>query len=144
MEEPDFESYNLDELKQVYHRIDRERFPDRFQKIEAILNDPEKVEVLRHKKSKHDDIEPILSIVYKKVIAWPKKYSTKEAVTTVIVSIFTLGLILYMQAFPLKGGQVIYAYEHPTFFYMAIGIFSLYCAKYFFIALYKIIATIKK
>ena len=60
------------------------------------------------------------------------------------MGILTLGLILYMQAFPLKGGQVISANEHPTFFYIAIGVFSLYFAKYFFIALYKIIATIKK
>ena len=63
MDELDFETYSLEELQQVYHRIDRERFPDRFQKIEDILNNPEKVAELKNMKSKHDDIEPIAQII---------------------------------------------------------------------------------
>ena len=47
MPEPDYDSYSLQELQEVYNRIKRDRYPDRFKKVEAILNCPEKVAKLK-------------------------------------------------------------------------------------------------
>jgi len=56
MQEPDYDSYSLQELQGVYNRIDRERFPDRYNKVEAILKCPEKVAKLKQEAENAPDV----------------------------------------------------------------------------------------
>jgi hypothetical protein len=46
MIEPNYDSYSLEELREVYHKIDREKWPDRFKKVESLLNESGKDEKL--------------------------------------------------------------------------------------------------
>jgi hypothetical protein len=51
MDEPDYDTYTLEELQHVYHRINSDRYPERFERVKAILNDPVKIEKLKSESS---------------------------------------------------------------------------------------------
>jgi len=138
MEEPDFESYNLAELQQVYHRIDRVRFPDRFKKIEDILNDPQKVAKLEGLPSKFDDIEPIYSIVKRKVLSYPKENPLKTCVWSSIGLFFFALIFLYFGEIPSRG-KTVYLADEPLVFWVIIGGMSLFGFKYLFVAVYHLL-----
>jgi hypothetical protein len=55
MQEPDYESYSLEELQQVYNGINREKWPERYKKVKAILNDPVNVEKLKLEAQKESE-----------------------------------------------------------------------------------------
>ncbi len=53
MSMPDYESYSLRDLIDVLNNIDRDKYPDRVQAIENILNDNEKYLIL---KAQHEEM----------------------------------------------------------------------------------------
>lgn len=55
MKEPDYDSYTLEQLLDVRKNIDRESYPERFHRIENILNDEEKLEKLKLAQEKVDE-----------------------------------------------------------------------------------------
>ena len=137
MEEPDYDSYNLAELQQVYHRIDRMRFPDRFKKIEEILNDPKKVEELRQKKSSHDDIEPLFQILSRKVKSYPEKNTLRASAWTFVgISVFMV-LFFFWGRIPLRN-ITLYADQQTTLYWLVMGGMGLVASKYLAIAIYHI------
>jgi hypothetical protein len=46
VEGPDYSSYNLEHLRDVESHINREAFPERYEQIRAILDDPNKLKIL--------------------------------------------------------------------------------------------------
>ena len=62
MKEPDYDSYTLEQLLDVRKNIDRESYPERFHRIENILNDGEKLEKLKLAQEKlKEDIKSLTS-----------------------------------------------------------------------------------
>ena len=49
MEEPNYEKYSLEQLLDIKAHIDKESYPERYQRIINILEDPMKLEKLRSK-----------------------------------------------------------------------------------------------
>jgi hypothetical protein len=51
MEGPDYNSYNLEQLRDVESHIDKEAFPERYEQIRAILDNPNKLKILEQEYS---------------------------------------------------------------------------------------------
>jgi len=137
MEEPDFESYSLEELKQVYHRIDRVRFPDRFLKIEAILNNPEKVAKLESNPLSGDDLPPLSELIKRKFIHWCTEYSFKECMYTTAIFLVWLAYTVLSGQFATKTGYISVS-DSPAMYWIATVGLALFCLKFLILSGYKL------
>jgi len=129
---PDYESYSLEELYEAYNSVNRESWPDRVKQIEEILNDPEKVQVLKLEAERLGQSEYGDSLL----TSFTKKISYYAKGSYLWVSIFCTTIFLFAVIHSTRTGEInfrgsTYLREEGAVFYWLLLSFCIWWLLFF-------------